>query len=111
MRQTSTIGGRRTLATIEKPQLTQQNSFGEREPEFKSAGLWWISIRELRGEELATAAKSVAGVTHEARGGYRADVERTDRLSFDGRTLEINWVDNVDQRNVELRCLCTETIE
>jgi len=110
-RRTSSIGKRTTLATIEKLQLPPKNNFGEREPTFQSAGQWWVAVRELRGNELAAAAQRVATVTHEVKGDFRTDITSRDRLTFDGRVLEINWVDNVDQRNVELRCVCTETIE
>jgi SPP1 family predicted phage head-tail adaptor len=66
-------------------------------------------VRPLSGSELLAAQQVNASTTHEVRMRYGSDITARDRLTFDGRTLEIDAPPiNVDERNRELVLRCHE---
>lgn len=68
----------------------------------------WASVEPLAGRELERALMVVAAATHKVTMRYWAGVSARDRLIFDNRTLNIESVRNVDERNRELVLICVE---
>jgi len=88
-----------------------QDSFGAETETWVTLATVWAGISALKGHEMFTAQQTVAEVTHKVRMRYRAGVEPAMRLLFGARKFDINWVNNIDERNVELELLCTEVLE
>lgn len=105
------VGKRNKRATLLRPVVVPQNSFGERETQWVGAGRWWVEIESIAGGEVEVAGQSLGNATHKIHGAYLRGVDRTYRLTVDGRIFEINHVDNPGQRNEELELVCTETID
>jgi SPP1 family predicted phage head-tail adaptor len=68
----------------------------------------WAHERSLTGRE-ALAAQQVAAVLSSVwEIHYRADIRVTDRLVFNGRTLQIQSVVDPDDARRELQLTCSE---
>lgn len=70
----------------------------------------WAAVMPTAGRELTHAGVIRADVTHEVRMRHFDDLDRTDRLVHDGRTLQIESILNPDERRVEMVCLCKEIV-
>lgn len=67
-------------------------------------------VRPLSGSELLAAQQVSASTTHEIVMRYGSDITARDRLTFNGRTLELDAPPiNVGERNRELVLRCHET--
>jgi len=91
---------------------TTQTATGEITHTWASIGTDWASIRTLSVRELQASAQIYGEASHEIRVRYRSDitVDRTRRIVLGSRTFEVNGVDNIEQRNAELRLLCKEIV-
>lgn len=68
------------------------------------------SIRQLDGEEKVLAREIHAGAEYEIGLHYTALVTPRTRLKFGTRIFHVEAVNNVDQRNRELRLTCREEV-
>ena len=68
----------------------------------------WANVEPLAGRELERARTVVANATHKVTMRYRSSITARSRLVFDKRTLNIESVRNVDERNHELILTCVE---
>lgn len=69
--------------------------------------VWAASLSQM-SREFWLMQRHVATVTHVLKIRYRPTVKATDRVLFDGRTLEINGVVDPEARRRELHLACTE---
>ena len=72
-----------------------------------ASGLW-CKITPLAGRELLLAQQIVATATHLVKLRYVAGVTEECTLAFGTRTLEINAIIDLEERNAELWLYCTE---
>ena len=70
--------------------------------------LLWASIQPLAGRELERARTVVANATHKVTTRYRDGITPRKRIRHDNRTLNIEAVLDVDERNRELVLTCVE---
>lgn len=70
----------------------------------------WAAIEPLRGREYWDAAQVAAEATYRVRMRYRAGVSPEMRLTYQGRTLEIESVTSPDERRRELELICREVV-
>lgn len=69
----------------------------------------WASVRPLRGTELFEADQMKATGDHKVRLRHYAGLRpQQHRFSFDGRTLNIVSISNLDERGITDECLCRE---
>jgi head-tail adaptor len=72
------------------------------------------SLQPLSGRRLESAQATWPAAVFEARVRYRSELTAADtagtplRISFGGRYFPIGKVLNVDERNIELRLLCSQ---
>jgi len=78
---------------------------------WQDIGTRWASVKPLSGREWVAAAAANTEISHDVM--LRCDsitrsITPRDRLSFEGRALDIQAVMEVDERGRELRVLCKE---
>lgn len=73
---------------------------------------WYCSIRPAsqRDLERTTSGTTVTVATHLVEGDYRSDITTATQLVFGTRTLYVNDIKNVDERNVTLILACSEQV-
>lgn len=73
---------------------------------------WYCAIRPAsqRDLERTTSGTTITSATHLVEGDYRADITTATQLLFNGRTLFVNDVRNVDERNITLILACSEVV-
>lgn len=69
-----------------------------------------LEIVTLTGREAELARQIVASADTKITLRWIPDVTIFSRFVWNGHEYYVNWTDNVDQRNRELKCLCTEKI-
>lgn len=89
-----------TLITVQK-QLVLANVHGQQEEQFVDAGTIWGSVEWLKGIERTEARRAGAVKPCRIRTRYRADLTENDRLVFRGETVNIEGIDDMDERNRE----------
>uniref|UniRef100_A0A6H1ZJM5 Putative head-tail joining protein n=1 Tax=viral metagenome TaxID=1070528 RepID=A0A6H1ZJM5_9ZZZZ len=62
----------------------------------------WGSVKPLAGKRYFEASQLSAEVTGEVRIRYRSDILATMRIVFEGRTLEVVAVKDMQERHREL---------
>lgn len=70
--------------------------------------LIWAKVSPLAGRELERAREVVANATHQVQTRYRVGINTRKRLRHDNRILNIEAVQDVDERNRELILTCVE---
>lgn len=68
----------------------------------------WASIEQLSGTELVHAQQKKPNSTHQITTRYVANITSDMRILFGDRTFNIEGIDNIDERNIELVILCRE---
>lgn len=68
----------------------------------------WAAIRPLNGKELIAASATQNETTHTITFPYITGVTAAHRITYNGRYFNILNVINVEERNRELQCLCSE---
>lgn len=87
--------------------------YGQRQPNWQTVGTYWAQVRPLSGRELENARQIKAEVTHRITLRYQgpaAPLNPTQRFLLEGRVFNIVSVVNVDERNRQYDCLCTEQV-
>jgi SPP1 family predicted phage head-tail adaptor len=74
---------------------------------------WHCSIAPATARDLENigAGTVLAQATHVVKGRYHAGITTKTRLLFKGRTLNVVFVANVDERSIETDLVCAEMIE
>jgi len=104
-------GRRRHRVTVENPGTPAPDGHGDYTiPPVVSPIPWDVAIDLLdAGSQEATAADTTtAHVSHLVTGPYRADVTTRSAFTFNGRRLNCTAVRNMGERNITLRCTCSE---
>lgn len=88
-----------------------EDEIGEQITEWETIAEVWASISPLRGKEYWAAAQVQSETTHEVIMRYPGvEITPAHQLVFKGRTLNIQSVINVEERNRELQLLCKEKV-
>jgi SPP1 family predicted phage head-tail adaptor len=74
--------------------------------EFKTV---WANVQAIRGQELLRADQIVQKEIYQITIRYLAGVDESMLVVFKGKTFQIDYIENPDGRNVELRLMCSET--
>jgi len=88
--------------------MPTQNSTGEEILSYSPLAYAWAEVRPLSGRELERAKVVAAEVSHEVVMRYMTLLNEQCLVLFGTRHFQINAILNTDERNVELRLLCTE---
>lgn len=67
-------------------------------------------IESPAGRKLEIARQYVPTATHVVTMRYRCISAKDNRIVFRGRTFNIGWAHNVEERDVKLELMCTEEI-
>lgn len=87
-----------------------EDDLGNQTEEWAKVADVWAAIEPLQGDEKLAAAYIQAETTHKVTIRYLAGITPANRLLFDGRTLEIESVRNLEERNRELVLMCKEKV-
>jgi SPP1 family predicted phage head-tail adaptor len=68
----------------------------------------WADVRALRGVELDKAQQIAQEVEHLITIPYQPGVTENMRIDFDGRTFEIRYIEDQDERKFFLDLYCAE---
>ena len=71
----------------------------------------WAEIKPLIGKEKEQAAAVKATVTHSIRLRYLEGLTMADRVKWDNRIFEITDLQNIHERDREIKLTCTELVE
>lgn len=102
-------GRMRHLVWVERPTTTQTAS-GEPVLTWERWKQLRCQIEPLQGRERFEAQQVRPEVTHQVRMRYVHGLSPRDRLRYDGRTLNISELTNVNERNREHLLLCAEEL-
>jgi SPP1 family predicted phage head-tail adaptor len=74
----------------------------------------WAAIRALRGDEVDKAQQIAQSISHMVVIPYQTGITNSMSVGLDDggstdRIFQINYVEDADERQVELRLYCTET--
>ncbi len=94
--------------TIKRNNRDTRNEFGEVEPTDVVVGTVWASVKPMSSKERVYGSQVSNEITHLVEMRYRADVAADYFLEMDGRTLRIDAVFNVDEKDKSLQLQCKE---
>ena len=101
-------GELRHLVTIQSSTYTQ-DAYGEpTSGKFAPVCQVHAKIEPFRGREAFEARQVVSDVTHKVTMRYFPDLTSTMQLEHNGRTLRIQQITNLEERNVVHELLCVE---
>lgn len=110
-------GRQRWRVTVESPVYpdgtpTGQGNLPERHDPL---GIYWMAVKTLAGREQVNADQTVATSSHVFTVRYLPSdtpgvplIRPEHRLNFKGRIFNIDFINNVDERNRQLDVFCTE---
>lgn len=101
-------GQLRHFISIELNDATTQDSLGGIEPSWKTYHRGWSNVVELAGRELEFARQRAPNSTFQINLRFIPNVTTDMRIRHDQRLLNIENVNNVGERNIELLLLCSE---
>lgn len=96
------IGALRHRITIEQA-TDARNAIGEMVPSWATFATVWASIEPLRGRELEAAQQRFAEASHEVVIRYLVGLVPKMRVKFGTRLFDIGFVQNIEERNREMR--------
>lgn len=101
----------RHRVTIERA-TAAQDAYGQSIKTWTTAGKRWASIQPVNANERMFARKANEVVSHILQLRWDSDlgVSPTDRVSFDGRTFQIEAVLNLDERRRIMELHCQEVV-
>lgn len=103
-------GRLRHRIVLEQPTTTRSAATGEPVDTWTIFASRHAEVRPLNGRAYFAARQHAADVTHEVELRYLAGVDRTMRVSYDGRVLEIESVIDLGERRRELLLMCRERV-
>ena len=86
------------------------NAIGEIVPAWTTTATVWGSLEPLSGRELLMAQEISPESTFRSRMRYTAEAIPSRRLLWSGRAFDINHVANFEEKDVELKLLCSEAV-
>jgi SPP1 family predicted phage head-tail adaptor len=105
------IGKLRQRIQIQQNNAGSPDAYGEKTASWTTIATVWASVEPLAGREYLQALQVKASSMHRVRMRWSQVFTLTPRhriLLRSTRVLEINSVNNVDERNRELEVMCTE---
>lgn len=96
----------RNLVQVQSVEL-KQNSFGEAIQTWNFAGEVNAAIDSLAGRELYAAQQIHPLISTKVMTRY-FPIKAKDQIIFQDRTLNVEWVNNLDQRKITTVCYCRE---
>jgi len=100
----------RHRVTFQKPTGTTTNSMGENVPAYTDYATVWAAVEPMTGREYAEAQKIRAETTYKVMVRYLAGVTPDMRIIHHSKTLEIQSILNIEERNVQLQIVASEVI-
>ena len=100
----------RHRVTFQKPSGKTTNSMGETVPVYINFATVWASVQPFKGREYHEAQKIRAETTYKITMRYLAGVTPDMRIKHHNKTLEIQSILNIDERNVELQIIASEVV-
>jgi SPP1 family predicted phage head-tail adaptor len=67
-----------------------------------------VRVLPVSAAERIRSHREEVQITHLLEGRYRDDIDEAMRISYKGRILDIKWIINVAEENVENQYLCVE---
>lgn len=89
---------------------TSAGSRGQSQKTWADAKTVQASIVPLSGRELTLARQTIATATHKVEMYYNTSAVVKSRIKFGSRYLNIENVQNIDERKRKLQLLCTEEV-
>jgi SPP1 family predicted phage head-tail adaptor len=68
----------------------------------------WAEVTELSGTELVQAQQKKPNSTHQVRTRFVANVDSTMKIRHQARILNIEGIEDIGDRHIELVILCRE---
>lgn len=68
----------------------------------------WAKVSPINGQQMTVAAQHNQQLTHTVTIRYRANITPGMRFLYKGRALRIQYIQNIDERNIEMRINCLE---
>ena len=87
---------------------TTTNAYGEPTEEWETVLTVWGAIKPASGKELYVAEQAQAEVSHVVTLRYCDCLTPRHRLKFGSRIFSVNFVRNIDERNVAQEVYCRE---
>lgn len=103
-------GRLRHLIELQSDQGTEQRADGSPIASWETVAKTWAEIKPLSGRALDRAMQVVGKVSHEITMRYLPSVNKKLRVRFGERIFGISAVLNTDERNIELKLLCSEAV-
>jgi head-tail adaptor len=108
------IGQYRHVVTLEEPStfvLDGQGGWTDTWTALDPA-TWDCSIQAASTRDLESigAGTVIAQATHLVKGRYHAGITTQTRLTFNGRTLNVVYLTNRDERDLETILVCAEVV-
>lgn len=92
---------------IQRPTHTRTGA-GDKPITYSTVAKRWGEIVTTGGSETVEAQQVTASATHTVRIRYYEGLTVGYRFLFGSRAFDINHIDNVEMRNEEQICTCTE---
>lgn len=103
------ISNLRHRVTIEENTGNVSDGAGNKVPNWQEEATVWAEVKPLNGYEKVIAERTGQQLTHNVKMRFRSDIKKDKhRINFKGRILEIEYIINKDERNVELNLQCRE---
>ena len=83
---------------------------GETRPSWSTVTTVWASIDPAGGKELYAGQQVNAEVSHKVTIRYYSALTTAHRLLFGDRIFDINFIRNVEERNIYQELLCKEAL-
>lgn len=87
-----------------------RDGYGQRTSEWKTLKTVWASIEPATGKQLFVAQQIQAEISHVVTIRYYSGLTQNERVLFGTRIFDINFVRNVDERNVYQELFCKEAV-
>ena len=108
-------GERRHRVTLEGPGLSVPDADGGWTDGWVPLNppVWYCSIQSVSARDLESigAGSVLSQATHMTKGRYHPGITTQTRLTFKGRVLNVVYVANRDERNIETHLVCAEVVE
>jgi SPP1 family predicted phage head-tail adaptor len=99
----------RHRVTIEENRGTVNDGGGNKTPVWEPVATTWANVKPINGNEKTIAEKNAQEISHIVTMRYRSDIKKPKhRINFNERILAIEYIINVDERNIELTLQCRE---
>lgn len=103
-------GKLRHLVTVQQKQITGTGDRGQPVYSWTTLATQYASIESIPpfGRKMELARQLVATATHEITMRYLAGMDEKCRVQWNGRTFQVGYIWNHEERNAWVTLLCTE---